>query len=400
MKPTLRGAVGRDVCGSNARTKAILFSDHCPSRSQGGEELVLREVLLGLAARGWHCLLAYHEWGDLVPQYEKAGIVCRQLDLNPVRPSHPWRFAASVAKQVLWARREGVRLLHCNSYFRAAQAGAVKSVGGFPAVCQFHLPAPEYLSRQYRWGLRQLEEFVAVSDCTAAEWSTALRVPRGRIAVLHNPIDTNRFRPDDRARGSVRRELGIPDHCLVLGYCGRLVREKGIDVLLRAMARLVADHRAIRLLVIGSDAQNITLHGKRLEPELKAIALQLGIADRIDFLGLRADVERCYNAMDILVVPSICSEAFGLTVAEALACGRPVVASRVGGIPEILTGPLEELLVPPNDDEALAAVLRRLIGDPQERARIGQLGRKIVQERFGLVRYLDQFEDLLQGMIR
>jgi glycosyltransferase involved in cell wall biosynthesis len=375
---------------------AILFSDYHPSRFNGGEELVLRASVLGLAARGWRCLLAYHEWGDLIPDYQAAGVACRQFDLNPARRGQPWRFAASVAQQALWARREGVRLLHCNSYFRAAHAGAIKRFGGFPAVCQFHLPAPDYLSRQYRWGLRQFEGLIAVSDCTAAEWSRTLDIPRERIAVLHNPIDTNRFRPDDEARGSVRHEFGIPDDCVVLGYCGRLIREKGVDVLLRAMARLVADHRTIRLLVIGSDAQNITLHGERLEPELKALALQLGIADRVEFLGVRSDVERCYNAMDVLVLPSICSEAFGLTVAEALACGRPVIASRVGGIPEILSGALDELLVPPNDVPALTAALDRLTGDPQMRAQLGRLGRELVVRKFRTALFLDGLERIFE----
>ena len=359
----------------------------------------MRQTLTGLAARGWRCLLAYHEWGDLIPGYEAVGIECRRFDLTPVQLRYPGRFVVSVARQALWARREGVRLLHYNSYFRAAYAATVKLLGGFPAICQFHLPAPDYLSRQYRWGLQQLEGFIAVSDCTATEWSKTLNVPRERIAVLYNPIDTTRFRSDEEARESARRELGIADDCVVLGYCGRVIREKGVDVLFRAMARLDAEHRAIKLLVIGSDAQNVTLHGERLEPELKMLAQQLGIGERVDFLGMRCDVERYYNAMDVLVLPSICSEAFGLTVAEALACGRPVVASRVGGIPEILSGPLDELLVPPNDDEALAAALGRLVGDPQRRTEIGKSGREIVKKRFGLPMYLDQFEHLLQGML-
>ena len=372
--------------------RAILFSDHHPSRSNGGEELVLRQAMLGLAARGWRGLLAYHEWGDLVPEYEAAGIACRRFDLSPARLDNPWRFAASVSRQVLWARREGVRLLHCNSYFRAAHAGAVKSFGGFPAICQFHLPAPAYLSRQYRWGLQQLNGYIAVSTCTAREWSGTLDVSSERIEVLHNPIDTGRFRPDDEARASARREIGADADCIVIGYCGRLIEEKGIDVLIRATARLIAEHRDIRLIVVGSDAQNVSLHGEPLAPKLDTLARQFGIADHVDFLGARGDAERWYNAMDILVLPSTCSEAFGLTVAEALACRRPAVASRVGGIPEILSGPLDELLVPPGDGEALAAVLKRLIDDPERRARLGQIGREIVQRKFSVSLFLDRLE--------
>ena len=383
-----------------SRSPAVIFSDNNPSRSNGGEELVLRETLLGLAARRWPCLLAYHEWGDLVPEYEAAGIECRRFDLAPVRPKFPGRFASSVAAQALWARRAGVQLLHCNSFNRAAHAAIIKRLGGFPAICHLHVSPPEYLSRQYRWGLRQLEGFFAVSDCAAEQWSKTLRIPRERIAVLYNPVDTDRFRPDEKARELARRELGIADDCVVLGYCGRVIQQKGVDVLLRAMAKLASDHRAMKFLVIGGDAQNVALCGERLEPRLRALARELGVAERVSFLGIRHDVERWYNAMDIVVAPSVSSEGFGLVVAEALACGRPAVASRIGGIPEILSGPLRELLVPPNDDEALAAVLRRLVDDPRRREQLGKLGREIVERKFGLALYLDRFEHLLHGMLQ
>jgi glycosyltransferase involved in cell wall biosynthesis len=337
-------------------------------------------------------LLAYHDWGDLVPEYQAAGVECRQFDLTQARLDSPWRFASSVARQVLWARRERVELYHCNSYFRAAHVAAVKRLGGFPAICHFHIPSPDYLSRQYRWGLQQLEGLIAVSARTASEWSRTLQVPTGRIDVLHNPIDTARFRPDAAARKSTRDELGVDDDCIVIGYCGRLIREKGVDILLRAVASLVADKRPVKLIVLGSDGQNVVLYGEPLEPKLKSLAHELGIAGAVAFLGARPDVERWYNAMDVVVAPSVYSEPFGLVVAEALACGRPVIASRIGGIPEIMTGPLDEFLVPPNDVAALAAALRRLIGDPQRRAQAGRIGRDVVENNFGVALFLDRLE--------
>jgi glycosyltransferase involved in cell wall biosynthesis len=377
-----------------SRSPAVLFSDHNPSRSNGGEELVLREALLGLAARGWRCLLAYHDWGDLVPEYEAAGIECRQFDLAQARLDYPWRFAASVARQALWARRRRVELYHCNSYFRAAHAAAVKRLGGLPAMCHFHNPPPGYLSRQYRWGLQQLDGFIAVSDCTAIEWRQTLDVPMERIDVLHNPVNAVRFRPDADARTSARRELGVDDDCVVIGYCGRLIREKGVDVLIRAVASLVAEKRPLKLVVLGSDAQNIVLRGEPLEPKLKMLARELGLAADVAFLGVRRDVERWYNAMDVVVAPSVYSEPFGLVIAEALACGRPVIASRIGGIPEIMSGPLDEFLVPPNDVDALAAALQRLIGDPERRAQAGRIGREIVEKNFGVALFLDRLEQI------
>ena len=370
-----------------------LFSDHNPSRYQGGEELVLRNTLLGLAARGWRCLLAYHEWGDLVPEYEAAGIACRQFDLTPARVNHPLTFLGSVTGQALWARSQGVRLLHCNSYFRAAHAAAIRSLGGFPAICHLHNPPPDYLSRQYRWGLQRLDGFIAVSDQTAAEWSRALHIPRAHWSVLHNGIDLNRFRPDSHARQSARSEIDAAPSTAIIGYCGRLIRDKGIDVLLRAVAKLTG--LDVRVVVLGSDAQNVRLYGARLEPELKELAAQLGLADRTIFLGARHDVERWYNAFDILAVPSVYSDPLPLAVVEGLACGVAVVASRIGGIPELLGGPLGELLVPSRDEVALAATLRRLIDDPKRRVELGSLGRSVAEREFGMSRFLDGIEAIM-----
>ncbi len=377
-----------------------LFNDLHPSRSNGGEELVLREILLGLAARGWRCLLAYHEWGDLVPEYEAAGIECRRFDLKAARLAAPRLFVRSVAGQVLWARRERVGLLYCNSFNRASMTATAKILGGVPAICHLHNEPPDYLSRQYRWGLNRLGRFIAVSGWNAAEWSRTLGLPRERFAVLHNAIDTSRFRPDDNARSAARQEVGVGPDCFVIGYCGRVVRGKGVDVLVRAMAPLVdKKNAAIKLLIIGSDAQNILHYNEPVVPMLKELAAELGIADHVVFLGVRHDVERWYNAMDALVAPATTPDPFCLVVAEALACGRPAIASRVGGVPEVLNGALDELMVPPNDVDALVVALQRMIDDAQQRARLGTLGREAVEKNLAVPHYLDRLEQILEGML-
>ena len=377
---------------------AILFSDRKPSRCNGGgEELILREILLGLVQRGWRCLLAYHEWGELIPEYEMAGVSCRRFYLDPATLRQASGFGASVIGQALWARREGVVLYHCNSYFRAFHALAVKRLGGFAATCHFHIPPPEhYVSRQYRWGLERMDGLIAVSGRLASEWSRALGMARDRIVVLHNGIDTNRFRPDGAARASGRRALGVADDCFVIGYCGRLIPQKGAEMLVRAVAQLAPAHPAIKLLIVGSDIQSLHHQPERLEPQLRALAQRLGIVDRTDFLGTRRDVERWYNAMDVLVVPSLYSDPLPTVVLEGLACGRPVVGSRMGGIPEMLAGPLAQLLVPADDVDALAATLQRLARDPQWRAGMGRLGREAVERDFRVSVFLDRFEHLLK----
>ena len=379
--------------------RAILFNDWHPSHLNGGEEQVLRQVMLGLAGRGWRCLLAYHEWGDFIPEYEAAGMECRQFDLSAARPKAPARLLKSALSQLTWARRERVGLLYCNSYARAPVTAIAKMIGSLPAVCHLHLEPPSYLSRQYRWGLGRIGRFIAVSDWSAAQWTAELGLPAKQFAALHNPIDTSRFRPDADARAAARQELGLDSDDFVIGYCGRLVRGKGVDVLVRAAAPLMRRDSAVKLLIIGSDAQNILHYDEPVVPVIKALAVELGIADQVTFLGVRPDVERWYNAMDTLVAPVTDVEPFCLVVAEALACGRPAIASRLGGIPEILQGSLSELMVPPSDVDALAGALQRMLEDTPRRDRLGTLGRRFVQANFALQPYLDRLEHLVEEIV-
>jgi glycosyltransferase involved in cell wall biosynthesis len=119
-------------------------------------------------------------------------------------------------------------------------------------------------------------------------------------------------------------------------------------------------------------------------PRLGALAAELGIGERVQLLGLRDDVAEVLQAADVFVHPAVWGEAFGLTIAEAMAAGLPVVASRVGGIPELVTHGETGLLVPPGDAGALAGALNLLAADAQERARLGANARRRVLERFDL----------------
>src|SRR5262249_41094991 len=156
--------------------------------------------------------------------------------------------------------------------------------------------------------------------------------------------------------------------------------EKGYEHLFRAMASLKGrTDRPVRLLIAGRGA---------LEAAFRDEVRALGCEDVIQFLGFRNDVPDLMAAADLLVLPSV-AEAFGLVLAEALYLGTPVVATRVGGIPEIVTDGVDGILVPPADSQALADALLDLLHDPERRRRMAGAGRQKVVERF-------RFEDMVR----
>jgi glycosyltransferase involved in cell wall biosynthesis len=203
------------------------------------------------------------------------------------------------------------------------------------------------------------------------------RIVGERAERIHSFVNADRFRPDPGVRREVRLSLGVPDDVFVTVTAAYLIKDKGIDVALKAMAELPA---GTRLWVVGDGPER---------RHLEALAISLGLSDRVQFLGRLRYVEPVFQAADCFVCPSLWAEAAGLVNLEALACGLPVVASRIGGIPELIDDGRTGLLFSPGDHKELAAGLRLLKGDVPTRLRMGQEARSIALERFSGQSVLD-----------
>ena len=209
----------------------------------------------------------------------------------------------------------------------------------------------------------------------------AVQVPCG--------VDTGHFRPMPRAR--VRRSLGLPEDGLVLLYVGRIEPLKGIDILLRAAAETEG---RFRLLVVGGDGKDA-----RRKAELRQLADELGISDRVLFRDAvpHERLPLYYNAADVCVVPSY-YESFGLVALEAMACGVPVVASRVGGLLETVQDGRTGYLVPWRCPEPFAERLELLLDNEPLRRSLGRLARSAV-ERFRWAEVATRVEEVYHELV-
>jgi glycosyltransferase involved in cell wall biosynthesis len=238
--------------------------------------------------------------------------------------------------------------------------------------------------------LRDADAFVAMSRAIRDEMQAA-GVPVGRIALLPHSVDTERFSPADAGeRAALRARLGLPGGVLAV-YTGRLLRGKGLETLLEAYSTVAREAPGLALALVGSgEGQALSV-----EDELRRRAAEGGLAGRVHFAGRVERVEDWLRAADLFVFPSV-FEALGISLVEAAACGLPALASRTGGIVDVVEDGVSGVLVAPGDVLALASGLRALAGDAERRAKMGRDARRTALARFDERDSLDRYRALFR----
>jgi glycosyltransferase involved in cell wall biosynthesis len=240
--------------------------------------------------------------------------------------------------------------------------------------------------------LRDADGFVAMSRRIRDEMVGAGVAPE-RVAVIPHGVDTIRFRPAEPGeKEALRTSLGLPRGVLAV-FTGRLLRGKGLETLLAAFAEVAAGEPDVHLLLVGSGAGQAL----SVEDELRTEVRERGLGSRVVFAGRLDAVEGHLKAADLFVFPSM-FEGLGISLVEAAACGLPAVASRTGGIVDVVEEGGSGLLVTPGRADQLGAALESLTRDARERARMGERARVVALERFderdATRRYLSLFREV------
>lgn len=345
---------------------------------QGGSERQLTEMAIALAARGWPVHVACFEPGGMrAEDLARHGVPVLSLGLRSFR--HP-SFAGALWRLARYRRQHGLGLLHSFDYpsnFVAATGGRVS---GFRYVVTSQRSFRELRSpvwrRVLRWTDGRADAIVVNCESLRRHMIEEEGAEGGRIRVCYNGLDASRF--------PVRE----PGGGLVAGVVCALRPEKGLSVLLEAFAMVARAHPEARLLVVGSGPEG---------EKLRARADALGIAGRCQWQPAAADVAPWLREIDVFVLPSE-SEAFSNSLLEAMASGCAVVASAVGGSPELIESGRTGCLFPRGDAAALAGHLDRLFSDPAERGRMGAAAAAQVRERYSVDRAVTALADVYREL--
>ncbi len=300
----------------------------------------------------------------------------------------PLRFARFI-------REQGVDLVQSHEFTASVYATAGARLAGIPIVCTTHgknyWPFARYRRMAYRWTAGNAAAFVAVSRDLGGFISQTLGISGERVTVIRNGIDTDGFPRDPVARARVRADLGVQDQQVLVLACGELAEVKGHEVLLRALPGIIAAHPGVLVAIAGDGP---------LRSRLEAVARETGIAANVRFLGFRRDVPALLNAADLFVMPSL-SEGLPLAILEAMAAKVPIVATAVGGVPELIQPGRTGWLVPAGDGAALAAGLSdALTGGVASHRDIVVAAAQLCREQYALSATVNAYADCYRRAMR
>lgn len=342
-----------------------------PTNFYGGPEKQIVEHAVIIRNCGWHPIVASFQESrrevDFLRRASERGLTTASLKTK-------WQLDIRLVRELLGLLRESnASLIVSHGYksdvvgFHASRAAGIPMVAcvrgftGENAKIRFY----EMVDRIY---LRRMRVVVAVSN-GSAKMLQSCGVRPERIRVVENAVIVPEHLPEG---ADLRHEFGIPEAARIVVAAGRLSVEKGQDILIRAIAILRDEEPPVHVVLVGAGSQ----HGS-----LVTLAQKLGVSDRVHFGGFRNDVLACLAAADLVVNPSH-TEGMPNVVLEAMSIGAPVLATAVGGVPEILEDGVTGWLVPPGSPGKMAEVIRNVLRSSHWRGEAGRAARLAVTSRY------------------
>jgi glycosyltransferase involved in cell wall biosynthesis len=374
--------------------------------NMGGPALHVAYLASGLRERGYQTTLVA---GSLARGEDSMAFVAEELGVAIERVPElgreiaPLRDVRAALRLAALIRRERPQILHTHT----AKAGAVGRIAALlsgdarpPIVVHtFH----GHVLRGYfdpvrtqgfqvleRWLATKTTKLIAVSPQVRDDLVALGVAPAHKFEVIRLGIElARRVQAPADARAQTRRSMGVPEEAFVVGWIGRMTGVKNTDAVLEAFQRLASDGIEAYLCMVGDGPDR---------EKVERRAHELGIVRRCLFLGYQEQVAPYYAAFDAMILPSV-NEGTPVSAMEALAAGRPVVATRVGGIPDVVADGEDGFLVRPGETGELAEQLARLARDPGLRTRLGEHGKTRVVERYAVERLLDDVDRLYRRLL-
>jgi len=361
----------------------------------GGAERHLFDVVRKLRTSNKYepvvcCLQTYRS--PFITEMEEMGIQVQKICVNRNFRVYGMVALRGLRPLISFMKERKVYIVQ-NFHFAADIYGTIAAkLAGVPVVISSRRDMGYWFSKRHLMAYRFIDRFfdkiITVSNTLQRTIQNQEHVSASRIVTVYNGVDLERFsRIYDP--NSIKRSLGIPPSCSVVGVVGNLRSIKGHKYLLEAMSRILDKIPDARLLIVGKEVK---------ETNLKELAEELKISSNVTFTGYRTDIPELISVMDIAVLPSL-SEGFSNALLEYMTMSKPIVATNVGGNAEAVVDLHTGLIVPPADSEALADGIMTLLHNRKMAEDMGHAGRKRLEEMFSLDRMVQKMEDLYDSLV-
>jgi glycosyltransferase involved in cell wall biosynthesis len=376
-----------DASETKRRLRVLTLVDRLGT--SGGGERLAAQITMRLDPGRFERTLCVTRWPQTdvrreaieaaVAELETAGVRFLPLERRGSADPRAW------ARLVRWLRRERIDVLHSHKFGSNAWGTVLGTIARVPVIVAHEhtwsfegQPLRRFVDREVI--ARFSDAFVAVSQLDHRRMIEIERIDPEDVLFVPNGIDA--LPPGDGER--VRTELGIPADDPVVGTIAVMRPQKAVDVLVRAVGVLVREFPGLRTLVVGGGFE---------QPKIEALIAELGLGENVRLLGFRTDVADVLAAVDVAVTSSR-FEGSPLSVMEYMDAGKPVVGTRVGGVPDLIEHGEHGLIVEPDDPEGLAGAVAELLREPERARRMGERGRERRRAEFDIALTAHRFEEL------
>jgi len=353
----------------------------------GGAETVLAQIASNLTGERYRSLVCVLEKGWLTDHLDELGITYTMIENK--RSYDP----VFLHRLVRLIRQHEIDLVHSHEFMMTVYGSIAASLTRKPMIATIHGKV-YYPDKKRRVRLLKLAFFLSSTMVTVSEdlrcfLADIMNVDSKEMMTLYNGIDLRRY-STTRTKDESRRLLSIRPDSLVAITVGSLFEVKGLPYLLDAAKELASRFTNFTLLIVGEGNQ---------EEVLKEKCRTLSLDDTVQFLGFRRDVPELLNAADVYVCSSL-SEGHSLSILEAMAMSLPVVATDVGGNPELIIPDQNGYLVHSQDPEGLAEAISTLLRNLDQRIRMGKTSRKMVEQKYKLEIMIRNYENLYEKVLK
>ncbi|MCK4402006.1 glycosyltransferase, partial [bacterium] len=358
----------------------------------GGAQEHTRILCSGLDKNKYRVIVVTRP-GSIVPYYKEQG-----FEVIPVELRHN---PGSILKLLGIIKRYKIHIIHTHNMLADRRGCVAGWLGRVPILVttihtlmntdRFGDGKSGTSIRQYNFLLKHVpKKIIALSKEVKHHTQKELNLGEDRVSLIYNASDLSRLNLSVNKQEK-KREFGIDENCRVVGTVGRLVELKGYPYFIKAASLILQKFsQKMKFLIVGDGY---------MQKELRNMANGLGIANKIIFVGQRKDVPEILHILDIFVLTSY-YEGLPRSIIEAQACGVPVVATNVGGTPEVVINDKTGILVPPKDEKAIAKAVIDLLTNKDKAGRMGNAGRELVQKQFDAPVFIKRTEAIFENLIR